>query len=40
MDLIYYGPDIQDYPTQNGLYAYGKATNEEQADYDDDCKGN
>jgi spore coat protein H len=35
MDLIYYGPDIQDYPTQNGLYAYGKATNEEQADYSD-----
>jgi spore coat protein CotH len=35
MDLIYYGPQIEDYPTQNGLYAYGKATNEEQADYDD-----
>jgi len=35
MDLIYYGPDIQDYPAQNGLYAYGKATNEAQADYHD-----
>ena len=35
MDLIYYGPEIEDYPTQNGLYAYGKATNEEQADYSD-----
>ena len=35
MDLIYYGPSIEDYPTQNGLYAYGKATNEEQEDYSD-----
>jgi hypothetical protein len=35
MDLIYYGPEIEDYPTQNGLYAYGKATNAEQADYGD-----
>jgi PKD repeat protein len=35
MDLIYYGPSITDYPTQNGLYAYGKATNEEAADYGD-----
>lgn len=35
MDLVYYGPDIEDYPTQNGLYAYGKATNEEQPDYSD-----
>jgi PKD repeat protein len=35
MDLIYYGPRIEDYPTQNGLYAYGKATNEEEADYSD-----
>lgn len=35
MNLVYYGPDITDYPTQNGLYAYGKTTNEEQADYSD-----
>ncbi len=35
MNLIYHGPDITDYPTQDGLYAYGKATNEEQADYSD-----
>ena len=35
MDLIYYGPAIEDYPTQRGLYAYGKATNEEEADYGD-----
>jgi spore coat protein H len=35
MDLIYYGDRIEDYPTQNGLYAYGKATNEEEADYGD-----
>jgi spore coat protein H len=35
MDLIYYGPDITDYPTQNGLYAYGKETNEITADYTD-----
>jgi len=35
MDLVYYGPQITDYPTQDGLYAYGKATNEEAADYSD-----
>jgi PKD repeat protein len=35
MDLIYYGPRIESYPTQGGLYAYGKATNEEEADYGD-----
>jgi hypothetical protein len=35
MDLIYHGPTIESYPTQHGLYAYGKATNEEQADYSD-----
>jgi len=35
MDLIYYGPDITNYPTQNGLYAYGKETNEIQTDYSD-----
>jgi spore coat protein H len=35
MNLIYYGPDITDYPTQASLYAYGKATNEAAADYSD-----
>jgi spore coat protein H len=35
MDLIYYGPSITDYPTQNGQYAYGKMTNEEENDYSD-----
>ncbi len=35
MDLIYYGPDITGYPTQNGQYAYGKMTNEEENDYSD-----
>jgi PKD repeat protein len=35
MDLIYYGPSIEDYPTQGGSYAYGKATNEEENDYSD-----
>jgi spore coat protein H len=35
MDLIYHGPNIADYPTQNSLYAYGKETNEVQADYSD-----
>jgi hypothetical protein len=35
MDLIYYGDNIEDYPTQNGQYAYGKMTNEEEADYSD-----
>ncbi|MEW5941759.1 MAG: CotH kinase family protein, partial [Chloroflexota bacterium] len=29
MNLVYHGPNISDYPTQNGLYAYGKETNEE-----------
>jgi hypothetical protein len=35
MDLIYYGPTIEDYPTQNGMHAYGKATNEGIGDYSD-----
>ncbi len=35
MDLIYYGNDISDYPTQNGQVAYGKVTNEEENDYSD-----
>jgi len=35
MDLIYYGERIEDYPTQNGQYAYGKMNNEEKADYSD-----
>jgi spore coat protein CotH len=35
MDLIYYGERIEDYPTQNGQYAYGKMNNEEEADYSD-----
>ena len=35
MDLVYYGDKIEDYPTQNGLYAYGKTNNEEEADYSD-----
>ena len=35
MDLIYYGPSITDYPTQNSQYAYGKMTNEEENDYSD-----
>ncbi len=35
MDLIYYGSDIEDYPTQNGQYAYGKTNNEEDPDYSD-----
>lgn len=35
MDLIYYGDRIEDYPTQNGQYAYGKMNNEEAADYSD-----
>lgn len=35
MDLIYYGQEIEDYPQQNGQYAYGKVNNEEEADYDD-----
>jgi hypothetical protein len=35
MDLIYYGPDITDYPFQNGGYAYSKVNNEKEADYSD-----
>jgi spore coat protein H len=35
MDLKYYGDKIEDYPTQNGQYAYGKMNNEEEADYSD-----
>jgi len=35
MDLVYYGPDIGDYPTQNGQYAYGKENNLEDPDYSD-----
>jgi hypothetical protein len=35
MDLAYYGDRLEDYPTQNGLYSFGKATNEEEADYTD-----
>ncbi len=35
MDLIYYGDQIEDYPTQNGQYAYGKMSNEAEADYSD-----
>ena len=32
---MYYGDQIEDYPTQNGQYAYGKTTNEEEDDYSD-----
>lgn len=35
MDLIYYGPDITNYPFQNGGYAYSKVNNGEAADYSD-----
>lgn len=35
MDLVYYGDDIEDYPVQNGQYAYGKMNNEEKDDYSD-----
>jgi len=35
MDLAYYGDSIEDYPTQNGQYAYGKENNQEEADYSD-----
>lgn len=35
MDLVYYGGSIQDFPRQNGQVAYGKMTNEEEADYSD-----
>lgn len=35
MDLKYYGESIENYPNQNGQYAYGKMNNEEEADYSD-----
>jgi len=35
MDLVYYGESIDDFPTQNGQFAYGKMTNEEEGDYSD-----
>ncbi|MBN1439181.1 MAG: CotH kinase family protein [Anaerolineales bacterium] len=35
MDLVYYGDRIEDYPVRNGQYAYGKTSNEEEADYSD-----
>lgn len=35
MDLRFYGDSIEDYPSQNGQYAYGKMNNEEEADYSD-----
>jgi spore coat protein H len=35
MDLAYYGNSIEDYPMQNGQYAYGKENNEVVADYSD-----
>lgn len=35
MDLRYYGEHIEDYPVQNGQFAYGKMNNEEEADYSD-----
>ena len=35
MNLVYYGPEITDYPTRGGFSAYGNANNEEQADYSD-----
>ena len=35
MDLVYYGDAIEDFPRQNGQYAYGKMTNEAEADYSD-----
>ena len=35
MDLVYYGESIEDYPTQNGQYAYGKDNNREDPDYSD-----
>jgi len=35
MDLIYHGPAISDYPTQEGAVAYGKVNNEAEADYRD-----
>ena len=35
MDLVYYGEKIEDYPTINGQYAYGKENNLEDPDYSD-----
>jgi spore coat protein H len=35
MDLVYYGDRIEEYPIQGGQYAYGKMSNEEEADYSD-----
>jgi spore coat protein H len=35
MDLAYYGDSIEDYPVQGGQYAYGKMSNEAEADYSD-----
>lgn len=35
MDLVYYGDQIEDYPAQNGQYAYGKMNYEQEADYSD-----
>jgi hypothetical protein len=35
MDLVYHGESIEDYPTQDGLCAYGKESNAEAADYSD-----
>jgi PKD repeat protein len=35
MDLVYYGERIEDYPTQNGQYAYGLVSGSEPAGYQD-----
>ena len=35
MDLRYYGESIDQYPSQNGQYAYGKMNNEAELDYSD-----
>jgi spore coat protein H len=35
MDLVFYGDQIEDYPTQDGQVAYGKMNNEAEADYSD-----
>jgi len=35
MDLVYWGDSIEEYPVQNGQYAYGKMNNEGEADYSD-----
>jgi spore coat protein CotH len=35
LDLVYYGENIEDYPTQNGLHSFEKVTNVEEADYAD-----